>query len=442
MTPFSFKKLQYEYEKSKDVRFLSEADGVAITYSNGGNGHTVTENSCSCIYFSAMALPCRHLLHFLTTNELAIFAPDLCAERWTRTYYYNSHPALHQHQQVAAPLPTSFAKPKIQSEIQKYRKAATITKDINNIVSNMGTAEFNVFYEKLKDFRNEIILPSPNITNTTSSASTSTHLLTTSATIISSAMPTTTSAIISSATFLASTTTDLPNRSATITSSAVSTSSTATISPTTSTIPSTITPTVVTPMSDNDSADLSLPNVPSSNVQPYRVIFPPKVTSVGRPKGSGQTVIGLKRKNKTKKDEPKRSTNAHNLTKFVDLNTSQQASLLVSWLTNKSLDDFKSSKITMGDIIQDWNMFNRLRNDGVDLKCVKGFMQPKCFQYLRNEVERLKTERWACSKCKKTLSGFQLMCNGCLDWFHISCVGVSEQKAATLIFFCSSCTQN
>lgn len=98
-------------------------------------------------------------------------------------------------------------------------------------------------------------------------------------------------------------------------------------------------------------------------------------------------------------------------------------------------------KVTYGDIIQDPTMFNRLRNDAINLNGLKKFMDNKCYKYVTDEVERLNdNEYWACAKCNKNLHGIQLMCNKCLDWFHLLC---TEYKSAAstkdVIYFCNSC---
>lgn len=95
----------------------------------------------------------------------------------------------------------------------------------------------------------------------------------------------------------------------------------------------------------------------------------------------------------------------------------------------------------MDQIIQDMNMFNRLRNDGIQLECIKKYVENDVYKYLRDEVERLKDRPWACSKCKRILRGYQLMCNLCLDWFHITCLNINEEEASTLTYFCSSCSK-
>ncbi len=181
--------------------------------------------------------------------------------------------------------------------------------------------------------------------------------------------------------------------------------------------------------------------------QSYKVVFPPKVTSIGRPKGSGQTAIGLKRKEKNKSAKtvvPVKKRNEGTMVnpkKFVDLDSDEQGRMIIGWLTNKSFDQIVKKKSAIGDIIQDANIFNRLRNDTIDLRCVKKYTDHQCYKYLQEEVEKLEDERWACAKCKRNLSGYQLMCNSCLDWFHIDCLNISKENAKTITYFCSMCKQ-
>lgn len=424
---------------SKTVVFVSNSGDIAVTYSNGINGHTVTGTSCSCMYFSAMSLPCRHIFSFLVVNELELFVPELCARRWTKDYYYNSHPALQDvtDKDMHTPLPVSFAKPKVPSEIDKYKKTAAVTKVINDVVSNMSNAQFEFYFDKIKSLRNEMTMPGhrnategavpvtqalTSSTSTTSSASSSSNTLTNSSASSSFNVRTSNEFMVPSSAPTTSVTT-----SATTTSASFSEQSSS--------------------MNPHFNASVSSSEQSSSR---FSVVFPPKVTSVGRPKGSGQTVVGLKHKaNKKKSDGVKnvvpmkrQAEKNVKLKKFIELSFNDQGATIVTWLTNKSLMEIKKKKVSMDDIIQDSNMFNRLRNDAVDLKCVKPLVDKKCYNYLNEEVERLNsnTKRWACAKCRKNLSlGYQIMCNVCLDWYHIQCVGVSETDAKSLVYFCKSC---
>lgn len=168
--------------------------------------------------------------------------------------------------------------------------------------------------------------------------------------------------------------------------------------------------------------------------------LPPKLPSVGRPKGSGQTVIGLLKRKNTQRIESAASVPKK---KFLDLNTMEQSVKLTQWLTNKSETSIRNKKVTYSDIIQDSVIFNRLRNEGIDLRGLKKYMDKACYDYIVDEVDRLNEKTyWACAKCKRNLNsvsiqGEQIMCNWCLDWFHKSCTDVKTTK--NLTFFCVSC---
>lgn len=123
--------------------------------------------------------------------------------------------------------------------------------------------------------------------------------------------------------------------------------------------------------------------------------------------------------------------------KFVEIPLTEQGIVVSSWLTNWPKNRVGNKKITMGDIIPDSFTFNRLRNDAVDLSSIKKYFDKKTFQYIADEVERLKGRPYGCRKCRKNLNGLQIMCHGCLDWYHGKCIGVSAAK--NIAYFCSEC---
>lgn len=103
---------------------------------------------------------------------------------------------------------------------------------------------------------------------------------------------------------------------------------------------------------------------------------------------------------------------------------------VAGWLTNWSKEQIEKKKITNGDIIQDAIIFNRLRNTRLDLDCTKKYFDKKTFKYLNEEVDRLKEKKLICPKCKKFLGGLQIMCHGCLDWYHAPCIGITAAAAS------------
>lgn len=359
------------------------------------------------------------------TNELEVYVPDLCAERWKMNYYYNSHPALNETAQVGALAPFSLSTVRIPSEIEKYKKAATVTRDINNIISNMSNSQFDHFYSKIETLRDELLTPSKDNADAATEEP---------AEAISGGMTTFGNSGDGNSQQQAGNSQQEAGNSQ---QEAVNFNNRMDRFETTinATVPR--------------SSTITSQSTASSAKQLYKVVFPPKVTSVGRPKGAGQTAVGLKRQNKkkAKSNIPTKQKRIEKVVaskqngkptdgakKFIDLELHEQGWTIISWLTNKSFDEIKKKKIVMGDIIQDINTFNRLRNDAVNLTCVKKYVDSQCYNYLLNEVERLEDQRWPCTKCHKNLSGYQLMCNGCLDWFHADCLGFSKGKAETVTY--------
>lgn len=181
------------------------------------------------------------------------------------------------------------------------------------------------------------------------------------------------------------------------------------------------------------------PNTTSPNPQRSdisSVKLPAKIVPVGRPKGSFLTVIATKKKSNdsAKRKSSEAVMNSPAKRKFLDFSAADQSLKIVQWLTNKTQTEIAHKKVSYSDIIQDNNIFNRLRNYGINLKGIKNLVDTKCFSYLNSEVERLISLMWKCTKCKRNLSGEQIMCNGCFDWYHLSCVKSRQGKVVDPFF--------
>lgn len=154
LTPFAFEKVELQYELAPNVIFLSFDDIEAVV--NNKNNDIVSPTRCSCLFFSSMELPCRHILQFFIMNEMDPFEPQLCAIRWTNNYYNDSHPALSSHIQINSTMPV-YVQVRNSSEINQFKKSDAITKEIRNIATNLPSNEHIFFLDKLKDLRNEMM---------------------------------------------------------------------------------------------------------------------------------------------------------------------------------------------------------------------------------------------------------------------------------------------
>lgn len=430
-------------------------DDYAITKKTNGCGHHVTEKDCSCMYFSAMQIPCRHIFKFLITKELELFKSDLCAQRWTKSYYYKSHPAISGFQYVAPNQPIHLTKVRVPEEIEKFKRTAAVTKDINTLVSNMSNSQFEYFFEKIKDMRSEIrseatILPQEELAELSrvnemrrdnQNNRTQSSIPNESASNCLQQR---------NGLFLEDTVSSIGNRYTQNDGLELPAQAVEEVNNEfgrtnqDSMLQQTLHREVVQQeivLSTNRSVSQPLPrgndnsNLSVANIY-QRITLPSKIVPVGRPKGSGNTTIGLKRKNKKTTDQNPTPTKK---SKFSEKSFNEQGITVSRWLTNWNINRIGSKKITMNDIIQDSYTFNRLRNDHVNLSCIKKYFDKKTFVYIVDEVKRLQNRPYGCRKCRRSLNGLQVMCHGCLDWYHGKCIDVNAAAAKNIVYFCSDC---
>lgn len=68
------------YENRNNVEFvLLDPEGAMTNY-----GRLVTCSTFSCNFHKSMILPCRYIFVFREHNEIELFAPELCDQRWTK----------------------------------------------------------------------------------------------------------------------------------------------------------------------------------------------------------------------------------------------------------------------------------------------------------------------------------------------------------------------
>ncbi len=408
LTPFIYKKIELELKLREKVLIVNKRQNTYTTQS----GYEVTNDYCTCPFFITMKLPCKHIFKLLENQDTSLYVPALCNERWTKAYYYSSSPALSGYGEIQQPKPIHVHAVRVPSEIDKFKKMNTLSKEICNMGASMANGKYQYFMDKMNRLRNEMA-DRNNVTNENDEPEPDPSI------------------VVSSSS--ASTPRNVPSVSSTR-NLMLSVDSTEKNPPSVSTTNSFSHPIASTSSSNvNEEANEHA----AKDYVPYMKL-PSKLPTIGRPKGSGQTVIGTKRKPNNKTIDgptpPKK--------KFLDLDVDEQSLTVIQWLTNKSETDIQKKKVTYSDIIQDPLMFNRLRNDGIDWDGLKKIVDKKCYKYLSDEIERLnETNYWACAKCKRNLSqGTHLMCNKCLDWFHLNCTEYKSGKLSkNLIYFCASC---
>lgn len=474
-----FKKVEEQLELCNTVRI--DLRQISTTTFETQSGYIVTKESCSCTFYSAMKVPCRHIFKLLQSQECDLFVPSLCLERWTKQYYNTSHPALSANEQRILPQPISVHRLRVPDEISKYKKTATVTKEINNLAASMSSSQYDYFLDKIQKLRHEMSNPAESVHEEISEQNVASNTRPNDPLIIPnlthaalnpvlnvdlSARSSNSIGLIANTDVTSSSAHEFLNQNVSMTNANFSMDRNSFTPLQVSSMPHQNISIKSTPSNSQDSAPQQVSSMsnPSISIQPpsfeaqedssmpsiispnnsqrsdvSTIKLPSKIKSVGRPKGSGQTVIGTKKKmhiyEKRKSDETVTSAPAKR--KFLDLSAADQSIKIVQWLTNKTPTEIMQKKVSCGDIIQDSNIFNRLRNDGINLIGIKKFLDTKCISYLKSEVDRLNGLIWGCTKCKKNLRGKQIMCNGCLDWYHLNCASRQNHLADT--FFCDDC---
>lgn len=79
-------------------------------------------------------------------EEKDLFDDTLCAERWTRDYYFNTQwvflPFEEQLEVPESVLSLLTLKKKVLSEHEKYRKANEVVKKLPSLVTEVGTKNY------------------------------------------------------------------------------------------------------------------------------------------------------------------------------------------------------------------------------------------------------------------------------------------------------------
>lgn len=154
MTEFAFGKIEIQIELAKKVEFslINRNEGIV----ENKNKDKVSSAGCTCMFFSSMNLPCRHILKFFMSNEVDSFVPEMCAMRWSKYYYQNSHPALSSHIQISNTKPI-YVQSIDKSLIDQYKKSNAITKEIRSLAMNFPPEEQTFYFDKLQNLRKEML---------------------------------------------------------------------------------------------------------------------------------------------------------------------------------------------------------------------------------------------------------------------------------------------
>ena len=102
-------------------------------------------------------------------------------------------------------------------------------------------------------------------------------------------------------------------------------------------------------------------------------------------------------------------------------------------LRSKAIIDGKI-KITSDNLkeVPDF-VWQKLRNDDVDLSILENLSEIDAFDSMKKKIVSMKRKKWVSRNCKKvTSSSKSILCDGCLDWLHLRCVGLKSPQKSEL----------
>ena len=116
-------------------------------------------SSCTCLFYSTMQLPCRHLLYILVQQNKNIFIKEIIAERWTKEFNAFSDQA--EEHENEKDLPDSVVDVMKYSEVspckmqklsrhQKYRELMLLCKDFCDLSSDLPSRDYHMIYNFIK----------------------------------------------------------------------------------------------------------------------------------------------------------------------------------------------------------------------------------------------------------------------------------------------------
>ena len=162
-TSFAAYKVIEEYKKACKKAYIFEENDDGFIVQGSAMTYVVssTISSCTCSLFSAMKLPCRHLIFLLLQKEKDVFQPSLVGERWTKEYNCQqgiiSNPT-HNQESVSITdvqlLKLTDVSPRKNTKLsrhQKYRKMILLCKELSDLSSDLSMRDYEVIVRVVKD---------------------------------------------------------------------------------------------------------------------------------------------------------------------------------------------------------------------------------------------------------------------------------------------------
>jgi zinc finger SWIM domain-containing protein 3 len=162
LMPYAYAHLEKQFKEHEKYAVHPE-NGTYVARKGNSSVENVCVDSCSCGFWTNMALPCCHMMACRKHNDIDVFAPDLGSQRWSRDYFLGHHRVFGiQNNESSTRVDANnncihvprtcpdVSITRVLSQTEKYRKAFHVLQSIASVVAEKGMAEFKVKFEMLK----------------------------------------------------------------------------------------------------------------------------------------------------------------------------------------------------------------------------------------------------------------------------------------------------
>ncbi|XP_014674333.1 PREDICTED: uncharacterized protein LOC106814532 [Priapulus caudatus] len=411
LTPYAFAfvqkqlKLQDKCTISKNVE-----DGVEFTRQSGSI--CVKIDYCPCGLQAAMKLPCCHVLAARQHKGVPVYCEDLCANRWRLDYFKGRQRVFSAFEDDTAEDTTSNGAAchqlprrtgRILTEQEKYREGSSVAQDLAQQLSSFGSDDFRYNLGVLKVINQmwregkKIAVAEFSCTNAecyddnnSNNATESDHRR----------EPGPGNGGVDLGT---------PN----LEFDCSNEGSASGLDKTNNSNTEIVTQSDEVPF-ENDGLNIRC------------IKMPPKMLKRGRPKGAGLTTIGIPKKNGSSKKPAS----------FVKKSGLEKEKIILSWFVE---DNIVEKAVHDEQLIEENHVECRPEkihegclDKSVDLYMVRHHFSTDAW-HLVMQVFQLKQQvhEWVCKVCQHDLSECEsIMCDCCLQWYHIKCVGLKAVPKA------------
>lgn len=169
LTYFAFNHLKKQIDTMEQVVFTQTNQGSSFIRLRDGETIVVTDESCSCNFFTTMCLPCKHLLVRRKEKMARVFCPELCHKRWLKsttktiiTLRENINSSQGSQQQAVDTEPIiRLPQQKILNRNQKYHKAVAVFQSITDRLIDLPQSMFDTYlgeFEKCNQMVSDKVL--------------------------------------------------------------------------------------------------------------------------------------------------------------------------------------------------------------------------------------------------------------------------------------------